>query len=295
MEQMITGLDKFGLDEQIIGSILSGDNKAGKKKEVVAPKAGSEPVEEDFLFLKSVSCPVCDNVFSTLVVKSGKARRLEPDFDLRPRFKYIDTNKYDITFCTKCGYAALNKEFIHLSLGQKKLIREHVCKNFKAAPELLSDNLMDYDTAIDHYKVALYNTIVKRGRVSEKGYECLKIAWLYRGKAESIRDGVLLVEDPKRTIIFCLQEERRFYGYAYDALVEAMAKESFPICGMDGNTYQLLLATMGYKLNKLEEASKMVSSLIISRTVSSNIKNRALDVKEMILAKLREQANKSNK
>lgn len=288
MGDMITGLEKFGLDGQVIESILATGSPLGKKKDVTPPKKGAEPVEEDFLFLKSVCCPVCDNVFSTIVVKSGRARRKEPDFDLRPRFHYIDTNKYDVTFCTKCGYAALNKEFVHLSVGQKKLIREHVCKNFKSVPETISDALIDYDTAIEHYKVALYNTIVKRGRVSEKGYECLKISWLYRGKIEAIKEGKILVDNADKVIAHCQAEERKFYEYAYDALVEGMAKESFPICGMDANTYELLLAAMGYNLNKLETSSKLVSSLIISRTASSNIKNRARDLKDMIIAKIRQ-------
>lgn len=111
MAKIINGLEKFGLDEKIIETILNnGNKKTSTRKENFIQKQNGTPVEEDFLLLKSICCPICDNVFSTMVVKSGKARRLDPDFDLCPRFQYIDINKYDVTFCTKCGYAAMNKD-----------------------------------------------------------------------------------------------------------------------------------------------------------------------------------------
>ena len=287
MANIINGLEKFGLDEKIIESILSkGNQRTSKRKDSSAQKQAGEPVEEDFLLLKSSCCPICDNVFSTMVVKSGKARRLTPDFDLCPRFQYIDINKYDITFCAKCGYAAMNKDFDHISPGQRKLVREGVCKNYRPVEEKISDTAMDYDTAIERHKLALFNSIVKRGRVSEKGYTCLKIAWLYRRKVEAILQGQEVCENVKPVVVYCQKEEKRFYEYAYEGLLEAMKKESYPICGMDQNTYDLLLATMGYNLGKFEDSARLASSLIISRTASSNIKNRAQDLKELLMKKM---------
>lgn len=285
MSKLISGLEKYGLDGKIIESIFSSPNKrTSKRKDSAQQKQEGVPVEEDFLFLKSTMCPICDNVFSTMVVKSGKARRMTPDFDLCPRFEYIDTNKYDVIFCNKCGYAAMSKDFLHISPGQRKLIREGVCKNFKPVEEKISDSAMDYDTAIERHKLALYNSIIKHSRMSEKGYECLKLAWLYRRKAEAIEDGTEIAANKEIAIAFCKKEEMRFYENAYTGLLEAMKSENYPICGMDQNTFDLLLATMSFKLGKLEDAARLVSSLIVSRTVSTNIKNRAQDLKEMIIA-----------
>lgn len=286
MGKFITGLEKYGLDEKIIEKILNSKNKTSKRKAVSDQRQEGTPIEEDFLLLKSICCPICDNVFSTMIVKSGKVRRLEPDFDLCPRFKYIDTNKYDVTFCAKCGYAAMNKDFVHVSPGQRKLIKEGVCKNYKSVEEKISDNAMDYDTAIERYKLALYNTIVKHGRISEKGYECLKISWLYRRKAEAIKTGLEECDNADKETDLCQKEEKRFYEYAYEGLVEAMRTESFPICSMDKNTFELLLATMAYNLDKLEDSAHLVSSLLISRNVSTNIINRAQNLKELIIARV---------
>ena len=297
-KELLTGLGKFGLDEATIEKVLEQAVRKKDKKENTEKKNVPDPVEEDFLFLKSVTCPVCDNVFSTLMVKSGRVRRLEPDFDLRPRFKFIDTLKYDITSCNKCGYTALNKDFPHLSPGQLKLIRENVQKNYKVLEEKIMDSAMDYNTAIERYKLALYNSIVKRARLSERAYECLKISWLYRSKIEELLEvefhsnEVVKKKALINEILKCKKEEKRFYQNAYEGLVAAMSQESYPICGMEQNTYELLLAVIGFSLEHYEDAGRLVGGLIVSRTASTNIKNRAYDLKEKIVEEMKKQKNK---
>lgn len=293
--ELLTGLGKFGLDEKTIESVI--EQSVGKKEKKVENKVSEDPIEEDFLFLKSVSCPICDNVFSTLMVKSGKVRRLEPDFDLRPRFKFIDTIKYDITSCDKCGYTALNKDFPHLTPGQVKLVRENVQKNFKPLDNRIADSAISYDSAIERYKLALYNSIVKRAKMSERSYECLKISWLYRGKIEELLGMEFNSNDIAKKkhlineILKCKKEEKRFYQNAYDGLKVAMSQESYPICGMEQNTYDLLLAVLGFSLGDYTFATQIVSGLITSRTVSTNIKRRAEDLREL----LREEMKKNKK
>lgn len=182
---LLEGLEKFGLDQMDTEHIFEDE----KKEEVPAkPQATvKEEVhsEKEFLLEKSIRCPVCDTVFKTKMVKTGRVKRLEPDFDLRPRFQYIDTNKYDVSSCPKCGYTAMNRYFSHLSSGQIKMIDEGVRRKFKQT-NLVEPEEYSYDEAIDRYKLALYSTIVKKGKTSEKAFECLKISWLYRGKNEEL-------------------------------------------------------------------------------------------------------------
>lgn len=286
IKTLLGGLEKYGLDEEMLQRAF--DENAGKDKGNESVKKAAMG-EEDFILLKSTVCPVCDNAFSTMTIKSGKIRRMQPDFDLRPRFEYIDVNKYDVTSCRKCGYTALNKEFAHLTSGQIELITEGVWKNYKLANEGISDQVPDYDLSIERYKLALYNSVVKKAKISEKAYICLKIAWLYRGKIEQlIKENELEAVKLIKVLEECKKEELKFYGNAYDGLIEARAKENFPICGMDMNTFEMLLAAMSFNLDKLEEASHFVSTLLISRTISSGIKNRAIDLKEMILQRKKE-------
>ena len=288
MDNLLSGLGKFGLDENVASNIYGEENVTVKQnedgtvtKEVAAPK------EADFLLLKSIRCPVCDGVFRTTMIKSGRAKRKEPDMDLRPRFEHIDTNKYDVASCPRCGYTAIHRYFQHLSSLQIKLINEGVCAKLKVAPTKPIEEIevLDYDTAIERYKLALYTTIVKKGQTSEKAYECLKISWLLRGKMEQ-----LAAEDKeknKEAIEACQKEYDSFYQQAFDGYVKAMSSENYPMSGMDQSTVDLLIAAMAYNLGKYDYASRFVSSLIISRTASANIKKRAHDMKELLLAKLK--------
>ena len=103
IKELLGGLEKYGFDEEALQNAFNASMKKREGKKVVQKGEEVALAEEDFLLLKSVVCPICENVFSTMVVKSGRARRMEPDFDLRPRFEGIDVNKYDVTSCRKCG------------------------------------------------------------------------------------------------------------------------------------------------------------------------------------------------
>ena len=287
MKELLTGLDKFGFDEKTIMQTLEEKKEAIRNRDLTSQKKKTWQ-EEDFLFLKSVECPVCDKTFSTICVKSGRARRIGSDFDLRPRFEHIDINKYDVTSCDNCGYAALNQNFTHITSGQRKLIKEKISSNYKKTPEGISDTAMNYDNAIERYKLALYNTMIKMGHVSEKAYLCLKISWLYRGKIEELKEAGEYGE----ALFACQKEEKAFYRYAYDGLIEAMGKEMFPICGMNTDTYESLLAAMACELGYYDVASKMVASILTSSTASVNMKDRALDIKDIILKKKAEAEKK---
>jgi uncharacterized protein (DUF2225 family) len=275
------GLEKFGLSPEGMDNLFSD----GKKSEVKPAKESEEtkeklPEEEDFLLEKSVRCIVCDNVFSAKAVKSSKLRRLQPDKDLRPRYQYVDANKYDVISCPYCGYTAMPRYFEHLSPGQIRLIKEEISSKFKPHSTELPATY-DYDMALEYYKLALYNTIVKKGSVSEKAYICLKMSWLCRGKAEEFL-GRGATED-SQTMQRLRQEEKSYYEQAFEGLQKAVASESFPICGMDQNTMDLLLAEMAYKLEKYETASKLLSRLLVSQSANRNVKDRALDLKQEII------------
>jgi len=288
MDNLLSGLGKFGLDENVASNIFGDDNTVVKQNDDGSlTKEAAVPKEIDFLLLKAVRCPVCDGTFRTIQIKSGRAKRKEPDMDLRPRFEYIDTNKYDITTCPKCGFTAINRYFGHLSSLQTKMIKEGVCSKFKTPPtqEIKELKTYTYDEAIELYKLALYTTIVKKGQNSEKAYECLKIAWLIRGKMEELAADK---EKNKEAILACQKEYLSFYTQAFDGFMKAMSSESYPMCGMDQNTVDLLIAAMAYNLGKFDHASRFVSSLIVSRTAGANVKKRAHELKEKLVEKMKD-------
>ena len=287
MDKILSGLAKFGLDEKLVNSLFEEEESHERKSaQASAQKVVEPPKETDYLLLKSVRCPICDGTFRTPVIKTGKARRKDPDLDLRPRFEGIDTNKYDIASCPKCGFTAMHRYFGHLAPVQIKLIREGVVAKFKTPPAKAITELevISYDTAIDLYKIALYTSVVKTGKNSEKAYTCLKIAWLLRGKIEELS---VDKEKNKAAIEVCEKDYATFYQQAFDGFVKAMASESYPMAGMDQSTTDLLIAAMAYNLGQYEYAARFVSQLIVSHTAPSNVKNRAHDLKEKIVVKLK--------
>lgn len=278
---LFDGLEKFGLHGvQSMENLFEDEKKSGKD----GKNDGEEaiPTEKDFLLEKHVKCTVCDKEFTARLIKSGRAKRLESDPDLRPKYMYIDTTKYDIMSCPHCGYTAMPRYFEHLSSTQLKLIKEQICANFvpsgKEEPETI-----DYDTAIGRFKMGLYTAIVKRAKNSEKAYFCLKIAWLYRGKAESFDPN-----DPvaQKIIKNCKAQEEAFYKQAYDGFMKAVSSEMFPICGMDQNTMDYLLAVMSGHFKRYDVASKCISNILASNA-SNKIKDKARDLKDQIVAEIK--------
>lgn len=280
---LFSGLEKFGLNPTESMNLFEEEKKENVKKAEGQKVEEKIPSEEEFILEKSVRCKVCDNVFKTKMIKNGRVKRLEPDKDLRPRFQYIDTLKYDITSCPKCGYTAMNRYFDQLSSAQIKLIRENISSQFHKNEEADAP-VYSYDVAIDRHKLALVNTMVKKGKDSEKAYTCLKIAWLLRGKGETMPENT---PEEKQLKEECKKEEEAFYQQAYEGFMKATAKEMYPMCGMEQSTVDYLISYMSYHFGKNETASKFLASVITSAGASRRMKDMALELKEMIIAELR--------
>ena len=284
---LLSGLEKFGLEQMDTTNLFEDEKKpkAEQQGQADAPKE-EKHLETEFLLLKSIRCPVCDHVFRTRLVKTGRVKRLEPDFDLRPRFAYIDTNKYDVSSCPKCGYTAINRYFSHITSGQVKLIDQGVHSKFKANTLVNAEDALEaytYEEAIEYCKLALYCTMVKRGSTSEKAYECLKLSWLYRGWREKLEsEGT----NDRELLSNVKEEEDAYYKQAYEGFMKAIASESFPMCGMEESTVNILLANMAFKLEKYDVSSKLVSAILASRVASRTVKDRAMTLKEEIIKKL---------
>lgn len=285
---LFSGLEKFGIKAEDTINIFEEEKKEVKtdaKGETV--EVEEVPAESTFLLEKAVRCTVCDKIFKTKMVKNGRVKRLEPDFDLRPRFQYIDTTKYDVISCPYCGYTAITRYFEHLTSTQIKLVKEKVSANFNGAVEPNVSSIPDelsYDEAIERYKLALFCAMVKKVKASEKAYTCLKIAWLYRGKAETLTG---TDEETVKEKEECKKQEDAFYLQAYEGLMKAVATEMFPICGMDQTTVDYLLAAMSFTLKKYDVASKLIGGILTSPTAGQKMKNRAYDMKELLIAEIK--------
>ncbi len=277
---LLAGLEKFGLKADA-GFDITKDEKKKKKTQTASAEEAKEMTEADYLLEKEMECPVCDSKFKVLLVKTGKAKRIGQEFDLRPRHEGVDTIKYDVIACPHCGYAAMTKTFAPLSNTQIKWIREQIGENFHSADALDNKETYCYEEAIDRYKLALMSAMVKRAKLSEKAYICLKISWLHRAELKTLPEGT---EEEKAYKKEAKEEMLAFYKQAYDGFMQSMSKESPPYYGMDSNTMEFMLANMAMYFKDYDKAFQMVSRLITSPNTNGRIKDKCLDLKDQIVA-----------
>lgn len=278
MAGILSGLASLGLDglENIDIYEVSHEEAEEQQKSAV-----TKVEEKDFIYSKKLTCPVCDTVFSSKIMKTGKARLLGTDRDLRPTYEGIDAVKYDVHLCSKCGYTALSRFFPSITSVQAKLVRENISTKVRLHP--FDGEIYTYEEALERYKLALANAVVKRAKASEKAYICLKSAWLLRGYVE-----YLDANDDKSINRKNLKvQEEEYLINAYNGFLEARQSESFPMCGMDQMTVEYLVAELAYHFKKYDMAGKLVASILTSPSANSRMKDKARDLKEEILAEIK--------
>ncbi|MCI8307524.1 MAG: DUF2225 domain-containing protein [Lachnospiraceae bacterium] len=275
MSDMFSDLASLGFKNLDNLDILEEEEKKSRDKKSAVKKEEEHDYEAEALFDKTMNCPCCYKDFTSRTVRTGKVKAAEPDLDLRPRYEKMDPLKYDAIVCPECGYASLSRFYGNITDGQKKLIREQISQSFKGIDT--SQDRYSYDDAIMRHKLALLNTIVKKGKNSERAFTCLKIAWLYRGKAESE-----LLANKDADVTELQKEEMSNLNFAYEGFCDSFSKEAFPICGMDQTTLMYLLADLARRLGEKDAASRWISNVITTRGISNRIKDKALHIKELL-------------
>ena len=169
MSDVLSGLESMGLGN--LSNIELFNDKKQKadeeKKKAEKAKEVKELEEKDLIYLKNVECPCCGKEFKERAIRPGKARMISQDTDLRPRYKELDTMKYNVTACPVCGYAALTRDFTHLSSGQARLVKEKISMNFTG----LKYDGDTYSYVISNVTVGTY-TVSESSDGSNSAYSC---------------------------------------------------------------------------------------------------------------------------
>ena len=276
-------MEKFGIKNVDDKKLYEKKEAPPEKKEEVVKKAPEEP-EENFLFPKKYTCPVCNSQITSLTVKSAKLRLIGSDMDLRPKYQQMDPTKYDIVLCPRCGYANTPKNFPMVMQAHKKLIIDNISKTFKYDDP--HSTAYSYDEAITRYKIALSNAMVKNSKDSEKAYICLKMAWVIRGKSESLDSSMPNYKDALEE---CKVDEMGALKLAKDGFITARATEEFPLAGMDEPTVDYLISALCVELDDPKTAAKLLSDIIVSKTANKRVKDRARDLMAKVKKMLEEE------
>ena len=284
MAGLLDGLGEMGL-KNLEGMDLY-EKPAAKEIEKTEKKQAAAPVvkETDFLFDKAFDCPVCGNKIKARTLRSGRARVVRTDTDLRPVYENIEPLKYEPVVCSKCGYSALARFFPSLTKSQVNEIQEKISKAFQAA--IADQEVYSYEEALYRYKLCLANAIVKNAKASEKAYICLKAGWLTRSWQESLAADKT-PENEKKCEALKVQETE-YLKNAMEGFLAARQTEDYPMCGMDEITVEFLLSVLSMEYGNLDTASRLISTIIASPAANTRMKDKARDVKDMILAKMKE-------
>ena len=278
MSDLFSGMEAFGLGNLKNLDVFeheTSSNQAGGAMDSKSVKP--QATEADLLFDKTYTCPVCDKEFKSKTVRTGKVKLISADTDLRPRYQLVDSLKYDAIVCPNCGYGALSRYFNYMTSSQAKFIKEQISANFKGAS--YDGDIYTYDEAIARHKLALLSTVVKKSKASERAYNCLKLAWLYRGKRETLP---ATTKDYDKVVEKLEAEELAFIEKAYQGFMAAFSKEMFPMCGMDENTTTYLVADLARRSGKTDEAKRLLSKVLTSRDAKERIKAKARELKDLM-------------
>lgn len=239
--------------------------------------------EEACLFPKSYTCPVCDEKFKSLTVRSSKLFSQGMDEDLRPRYKGVDPAKYEVVVCPICGYGALARYFDQMIPTWRKMLQTGL-PSFSSDRLFLGGNRLSYDESLKLYEFACRSNDIVTFKESRKAYTYLKRGWTVRGKLSTEAD-FLSPEEKERL----RTEEHRCLELAYEGFMKSISEEDFPISGMDEDTLMYLCSALASRLGRYSEAMSMLSRLMSSRTVTPRVKDKAFDLKENVRERLKEE------
>ncbi|MDL2248799.1 DUF2225 domain-containing protein, partial [Tyzzerella sp. OttesenSCG-928-J15] len=96
-----------------------------------------------------------------------------------------------------------------------------------------------------------------------KGFIRLQLSWLYREKGD---------ED----------NESAFRDGAIKNFTHAYENERFPMAGFDSPTLTYLLGDLYRRSGKYDDALKFISQVVVMRDIPARLKERAVDVKDLI-------------
>lgn len=199
------------------------------------------------LYEKKVNCLVCDKNFKTSKVRVSKLKLHKMDSDFLYHYKEENPVKYEVFVCPYCGYAAMEKQFDHISLADKNVIKENISSKWTQRSFGGKRNL---DTSIEAYKLALYNGQLLDYSKLELGNITIRLAWLYR-----LRN----VED----------EEHRFLKATKELYKDAYYKESLEN-HMEVITLSYLIGELSRKLGEKEEAISWFNNTLKNPEIKNN-------------------------
>lgn len=225
-----------------------------------------QSVLKDVIYEKTHQCPLCGNEIKQKVIKGSKNRLVKTDFDLNAYYDKANPLYYEVIVCTECGFAQLGKKEEMPTLAEADLLKKAIVSKFSGRKY---SEYYTAEDAVDRYKLALLNAIVRNALEGEKAYIALKLAWVYRNIGDE-------------------EQEKRFIGEALKGFIYAYQKEGFPIFELQEEVVCYLIAALSYEMENDEQALKWIQIVLRNKEISQKLKDRCFELKHMISVRERE-------
>lgn len=269
-KNLFSELENLGFDNAKDLKIYTEDTKKATESQEMKMKS--------LLYNKTVICPICNNEFKALAVKSTSYRAIKKDSDFFIRYSLINPYFYDVWICNKCGYSSMKSDFEKIGSRQMNLIQEKITPKWHGR---MYPSTYDINIAIERYKLALLNYIVMDSKASSRAIICLKIAWMYRLSEKENSEEL----------------EHSFLSEALKGLESAYYNERFPLYGMDKFTSMYLIGELYRRLGNYENSLVWLSNVLTIPGAKPKLKDLALDqkdwIREQIVEKKQEEENKT--
>ncbi|WP_010294327.1 DUF2225 domain-containing protein [Clostridium senegalense] len=254
MNSIFSGLENVGFKDT--------DNLTLYRKEELQ-ELETQHKNFSLLYKKTIICPVCENTFKQLALKSNSYRMISKDSDFFIRYDLINPYFYDVYVCEHCGYSALKVDFNKITERQKELVKTNISQKFKSRtyPETYTREI-----AIERYKLALLNATYINSKAGTKAMICLKLAWMYR----------LGTSDKDKEL------ERTFLTSALEGFEFAFSKESLPIYKMNKFILMYLIGEINRRLGNYNASLNWFSRVLTTPGVSSTLKDLTRTQRDLI-------------
>ena len=204
------------------------------------------------IFNSTINCPVCDKQIQVTKVRSKFVKLIKQDEDFCPYYEQTNPVFYEAWICGNCGYAAHSTVFGDATLKDQKAINENLIGKWK---KRLFSGERDINSALEAFKVVLYNLQIRGGYFSEFAKICLRIAWLYRYKGEWVN-------------------EHKFLKYSYEYYKKSYTGEHLTNGKLDEYTCMYIIGELARRLGDYEEALIWLGKLVTS-SIRSDSKGKA--------------------
>lgn len=183
-DQITTELNNSPVNKEIVrASGTSSAETAGVVNELF-PKGHKhyslEPAGpiDNFIYLKKITCPVCNNSIEIQVVRFTKLAINKVDPDFRQHFVGFEPLWYSVQICPQCNYASLGEDFDKITEKVKSVISQKLSEQkVEVATKFPAER--NINQVFTSYYLVLYWLKGITTHKLQEGKLWLRLAWLY--------------------------------------------------------------------------------------------------------------------